>query len=72
MLIDWFIYWLLIWGLVATLNASVFKKQPASRTTAWVLTIGMFFVNLLALTVLTCPASSDHELLEKRGFVVVA
>jgi hypothetical protein len=52
MLIDWFIYWLLIWGLVATLNASVFKKQPASRTTAWVLTIGMFFVNLLALTVL--------------------
>jgi len=52
MLIDWLIYGLLTWTLVALLNATLFKVQPASRTTAWVLTVAIFFVNLVAMTVL--------------------
>lgn len=50
MLLDWLIYGLLIWGLAAILNATAFKTHPASRPVAWVLTIGMFFVNVFALT----------------------
>lgn len=52
MLIDWAIYGLVTWGLVALLNASLFRDQPASRATAWALTAVMFFVNLLAMTAL--------------------
>ena len=52
MFIDWFLYGLLTWGLVAVLNATAFKAQPASRTTAWTLTIAVFIVNLAAMTAL--------------------
>lgn len=52
MLIDWLIYALLLWGLVAILNATIFKRKAASKAVAWTLTIGMFFVNLVALTAL--------------------
>lgn len=52
MLIDWLIYGLATWALVVLLNATAFKEQPASRTTAWVLTIILFFVNLVAMTAL--------------------
>lgn len=52
MLIDWLIYGLLTWALAAFLNATSFKDQPASRTTAWVLTVAIFFINLVAMTVL--------------------
>jgi len=51
-LLDWLIYGLLIWGVVFVLNATAFKKKPASRSIAWALTIVMFFVNLFALMVL--------------------
>lgn len=52
MFIDWLLYGLLTWGLVAALNATAFKAQPASRGTAWALTIAMFIVNLVAMTAL--------------------
>lgn len=52
MLIDWLIYALLLWGIVAVLNATIFKRKAASTAAAWALTIGMFFVNLAALTAL--------------------
>lgn len=52
MLIDWTIYGLLTWGVVALLNATAFTQKPASRATAWVLTIVVFFVNLVAMTAL--------------------
>ncbi len=50
MLIDWAIYGAVTWSLVALLNASLFKEQPASRATAWLLTLVMFFVNLVTMT----------------------
>ena len=52
MLIDWAIYGLLIWALAALLNATAFKEQPASKKTAWVATVAVFFVNLVAMTAL--------------------
>lgn len=52
MLIDWTIYGLLTWALAAMLNATAFKVQPASRTTAWVATVAVFLFNLVAMTAL--------------------
>lgn len=52
MLIDWLIYGLLIFGIVALLNATAFKSQPASRLAAWSLTVVIFLVNLVAMTAL--------------------
>lgn len=52
MLLDWLIYGLLTWGLVALLNTTAFKHQPASRAIAWTLTVVMFFVSLIAMTAL--------------------
>ena len=52
MLLDWLVYGLAIWGLVAVLNATAFKAQPARRSVAWALTVLMFFVTLFALTAL--------------------
>lgn len=50
MFLDWLIYGLLTWGVVALLNATAFAHRPASRTTAWVLTAVVFFINLVAMT----------------------
>lgn len=52
LLFYWLIYGLLTWVLVALLNATAFKQQPSTRTTAWALTVGMFFINLFAMTAL--------------------
>ncbi|WP_372828098.1 hypothetical protein [Polaromonas sp.] len=52
MIIDWLIYGIFVWGVVALINAMAFKQQPANRPTAWVLTIVIFFINLVAMTVL--------------------
>lgn len=52
MLIDWLLYGLLTWGLVALLNTTAFKRRPASRGTAWALTVVMFIVSLVAMTAL--------------------
>lgn len=52
MLLDWLIYGILTWGLIALLNATAFKQKPASRATAWTLTVVMFFVSLVAMTAL--------------------
>jgi hypothetical protein len=52
MLIDFLIYGLFICGLAAALNISIFRKQPATRKTAWALTVGIFFVNAIAWSVL--------------------
>lgn len=52
MLLEWLIYGLLTWGLVALLNATAFKQQPASKAIAWTLTVVMFFVSLIAMTAL--------------------
>jgi len=52
MLVDWFFYGLLTWGLATLLNATAFKNEPANRTTAWILATVMFFVSVVALTAL--------------------
>lgn len=51
MLFDWLIYGLLTWGLTSLLNASIFKQKPASRATAWTLTVAMFVVSLALLSI---------------------
>jgi hypothetical protein len=52
MLIDGLIYGLIVSGVATLLNASAFKLKPASGIAAWTLTILMFFVNMVALTML--------------------
>ena len=52
MILDWLIYGVLMWGLVALLNATAFKREPATSATAWTLTLAMFFVNLVVMTAL--------------------
>lgn len=51
MIIDWIIYGLLIWGLASLLNNTTFKKSPASKIAAWSLTIVIFFVSVVVLSV---------------------
>ena len=52
MLVDWLVYGLLVFGAAKLLNSTLFKLKPASRSTAWVLTILIFVVSIVALTVL--------------------
>ena len=52
MIFDWLLYGLLTWGLAATLNATFFKEQRATRFAAWGLTIPLFLVNVFALSAL--------------------
>ncbi|MFV7642881.1 hypothetical protein ACNPK3_20380 [Shewanella algae] len=51
MIIDWIIYGLLIWGLASLLNNTAFKNTPASKLAAWSLTIVIFLVSVVALSV---------------------
>lgn len=62
MLVDWFIYGLLILEVAKLLNATAFKQKPASGLAAWTLANMMFFVSvvaLLAFKVLGYQAISD-------------
>lgn len=52
MLLDWAVYGLIIWGLATLLNKTAFAKKPVSKTAAWILTLGVFFVNLVVMTAL--------------------
>lgn len=52
MLVDRLIYGLLVFGVVELLNVTVFKQKPASRLVTWSLTILMFLVSAVALSVL--------------------
>jgi hypothetical protein len=52
MVIDWLVYGFLVWGAVMLLNAIVFKDRPASRYTAWGLTIAVFLINMVVLTII--------------------
>jgi hypothetical protein len=52
MLIDWVIYGLLVGGLAFVLNKTVFSKQGASKPVLWSLTIVVFFVNLVGMSVM--------------------
>lgn len=52
MIVDWLIYGLFTWGLAALLNATAFSRQPANKWMVWSLTVGMFFLSLVAMTAL--------------------
>lgn len=52
MIVDWLIYGLLVFGAAKLLNATAFKQKPASGLVAWTLTILMFVVSVVALSVL--------------------
>lgn len=52
MVFDWLTYGLLVWALVAVLNATAFRRDPAGKAASWTLTFTMFFVNLVAMTAL--------------------
>ena len=49
MLVDFFLYALIIWGLATILNKTAFKTTPASLGAAWMLTILVFFINIFTL-----------------------
>lgn len=49
---DWLIYGLFMWGVAALVNTAAFSKQPASKRMAWTLTVGIFFFNLVGLSLL--------------------
>lgn len=51
MLVDFFLYALIIWGLATLLNKTFFKTTPASLGAAWMLTILVFFINIFALNI---------------------
>jgi hypothetical protein len=51
MLLDWFLYGLVIFGAAKLLNITAFKRRPASQVSAWSLTIVVFAINLFVLTV---------------------
>lgn len=51
MIVDWIVYGLIIWGLATALNKTAFKATPASRGAAWSLTILIFLLSVVALTV---------------------
>jgi uncharacterized membrane protein (DUF4010 family) len=51
MLVDWLVYGLIIWGLATVLNKTAFKAHPASKGAAWGLTILVFFLSVVALSV---------------------
>lgn len=50
MLVDWLIYGLIVWGLATVLNKTAFKVQPATKGSAWGLTILVFFLNIATLS----------------------
>lgn len=52
MLVDWLIYGLLVFGAAKLLNVTAFKQKSASRLAAWSLTILMFIVSVVGLSVL--------------------
>ena len=52
MLVDWLIYGLLVFGAAKLLNVTAFKQKSASRLAAWSLSILMFIVSVVALSVL--------------------
>ncbi len=52
MILDWLVYGLIIWALAIILNKTAFRDKPAPRSIAWVLTIILFFVNVVALSIL--------------------
>ena len=52
MIVDWLIYGLFTWGISALLNATAFSRQPAHKWMVWLLTVGMFFLSLVAMTAL--------------------
>ncbi len=52
MLIDWLLTALATWGIAALLNHTAFQREPASRATAWMLTVGFFLVALVVMTIL--------------------
>jgi hypothetical protein len=52
MIVDWLGYGLLVFGLAKLLNATAFKKKVASGLVAWTLTIAMFIVSVVVLSVL--------------------
>ena len=52
MILDWLVYGLIIWALAIILNKTAFRDKPAPRSIAWVLTIILFFVNVVALSTL--------------------
>lgn len=68
MLIDWAIYGFLTWCLAALLNAALFRQRPASRATAWGLTVVVFFIDLAVMT--TVQYLRYEEISDNLGFKV--
>jgi cytochrome c-type biogenesis protein CcmH/NrfG len=52
MVLDWLLFGLLVFGVAKLLNATAFKVKPASPPVAWGLTITVFFINLVVLSIL--------------------
>ena len=68
MLVDWFVFGLLVVGSTKLLNATAFKHAPASSLAAWTLTIISFIVGVFALSAL--KLLSYHAISDSVGLPV--